>query len=491
MNHYDLVVIGAGPGGTPAAMAAAQFGKQVLLVDKRGEPGGECLFEGCIPSKILENAANRYAMLKAAEGFHVELTSEPQIHWSEVLKEKERILKMRAMGAMKRIEALPTLEFRAGSARFVDEHTIEVEGERIGFDHAVIATGALAHLPPLTGDGVAKAWTNADVFKSAEIPEEIAFIGAGAISCELVQMFAKLGVKCHILERSPRILKRIDEQSALIVQKRMMEQGIDVILNVEFDGIDGDLGHYTVRYTQNGEAKTLTVPHLLIATGRSPNVEDLGLEAAGVEYDHHGIRTDEGMRTSQPHIYAVGDCAVGPKFAHWATYQAGIAVHNIFAPAQRRAVEPDKLSWVLFSDPQIASAGLSEEEAKARGMEVSGELYDYAVDARAQIDHATDGILKFVVDKATKKIVGVQVVGPEASSLSGEAALIVSQKMSLMEVMGAIHPHPTYSEAFGNVARTAFFKGMMAMRRGGGQGNAHGAPGGSGGPHGHGHGGGH
>ncbi len=466
MRHYDLIVIGAGPGGTPAAMAAAQFGKKVLLVDKRGEPGGECLFEGCIPSKILENAANRYAMLKAAEGFHVELKSPPQIHWKEVLEEKARIIRMRAMGAMKRIEALPSLEFRKGTARFVDDHTVEVDGERIGFDHAIVATGATAHLPPLKGEGVARAWTNADVFKSAEIPKEIAFIGAGAISCELVQMFAKLGTRCHILERGPRILKRIDEQSALIVQKQMMEQGIDVILNVGFDEISGGPGEYTIHYTRDGTARSLEVPTLLIATGRAPNVEGLGLEAAGVDYDRHGIVTDEGMQTSQPHIYAVGDCATGPRFAHWATYQAGIAVHNIYAPARKRQVEPSKLAWVLFSDPQIASAGLSEAEARAQGLEVTTELYDYAVDARAQIDHATEGILKFVVQKGSGRILGVQVVGPEASSLSGEAALIVSRKMTMMEVMDAIHPHPTYTEAFGNLARTAFFKGMMARRRG-------------------------
>ena len=468
MKRYDLVVIGAGPGGTPAAMAAAQFGKQVLLVDRRGEPGGECLFEGCIPSKILENAANRYAMLKAAEGFHVELKSEPQIHWKAVLEEKAQIIRRRAMGAMKRIEALPTLEFKSGSARFVDDHTIEVAGERYAFDHAVIATGAVAHLPPLKGEGVARAWTNADLFTSETIPDEIAFIGAGAISCELVQMLAKLGTRCHLLERGPRILRKIDEQSALIVQKRMMEQGINLMLNLSFDAIEGEPGDYTVHYSRNGEAGTLRVPYLLIATGRTPNVEGLGLEAAGVEYDRHGITTDEGMQTSRSHIYAVGDCAAGPKFAHWATYQAGIAVHNIFAPAQKRAVEPDKLSWVLFSDPQIASAGLSEEEARKKGMEVSVELYDYAVDARAQIDHATDGILKFVVERATQRVVGVQAVGPEASSLSGEAALIVAQKMKITEIMGAIHPHPTYSEAFGNLARGAFFKGMMAMRRRGG-----------------------
>ncbi|WP_457593627.1 dihydrolipoyl dehydrogenase family protein [Hydrogenimonas sp.] len=466
MKKYDLIVIGAGPGGTPVAMAAAQFGKKVLLVDKRGEPGGECLFEGCIPSKILENAANRYAMLKEAEGFHIELKSTPQIHWEAVLSEKDAILKKRSGAALKHIEALPSLDFMRGTARFIDEHTVEVEGKRIAFDNAVIASGASAHLPPLQGDGVQKAWTNADLFKSSQIPDEIAFIGAGAISCELVQMFAKLGVKCHILERGPRILRRIDEQCALIVQEKMQRSGIDVVLNVDFGEIEGDLGGYTVHYTQEGEAKTLEVPHLLIATGRAPNVEGLGLEEAGVVFDRHGIRVDAGMQTNQPHIYAVGDCAVGPKFAHWATYEAGIAVHNLYAPS-RHEVENDKLVWVLFSDPQIASAGLDEASAKAKGLEVSVEVYEYAADARAQIDHATDGILKFVVDNASKHIVGVQAVGPEASSLSGEAALIVSKKLTMMDVMGAIHPHPTYTEAFGNLARSAFFKSMM-MHRGGG-----------------------
>ncbi|WP_457595765.1 dihydrolipoyl dehydrogenase family protein [Hydrogenimonas sp.] len=464
MYDYELLVIGAGPGGTPAALAAARFGKKVLLVDKRGEPGGECLFEGCIPSKILENAANRYAALKAAEGFHVELKSDPQIHWKEVLVEKEAIVRQRSQGALRQIEALPNLDFKEGMAMFVDEHTVDIEGERVTFEKAVVATGASAHLPPLSGDGVQKAWTNADVFKSETIPDEIAFIGAGAISCELVQMFAKLGTKCHILERGPRILRKVDEESALIVQNRMQDQGIDVLLDVTFGEIDGDVGGYVVNYTQNGEAKRLEVPYLLIATGRAPNVEGMGLEKAGVKYDRHGIATDASLQTSQPHIYAVGDCTTGPKFAHWATYEAGIAIHNLFAPS-RHEIDESKLAWVLFSDPQIASAGYDEATAAAKGMEVESAAYRYAVDARAQIDHATEGILKFVMEKKSGRIVGIQAVGPEASSLSGEASLIVAKGMTAMDVMGTIHPHPTYTEAFGNLARELFFKKMAARSR--------------------------
>lgn len=299
--------------------------------------------------------------------------------------------------------------------------------------------------------------------QKTELPKEIAFIGAGAISCELVQMFAKLGVKCHILERGPRILKRIDEGSALIVQKRMEEQEIDVVLNVEFKSIDGEEGNFTVRYGQDGKEKSLIVPHLLIATGRHPNVEGLGLEAAGVDYDHHGIKTDASMQTSVPHIYAVGDCALMPKFAHWASYTAGIAVHNIYAPSRHEA-DSSKLSWVLFSDPQIASVGLSEAEAVKAGKEVEVVRYDYRIDARAQIDHAIDGLLKFVIDKSEGTIVGIQIVSEDASSLSGEAALIVAQKMKPMQVMGAIHPHPTLTEAFGKLAQSHFFASMMKSR---------------------------
>ncbi|ADV46229.1 dihydrolipoyl dehydrogenase family protein [Nitratifractor salsuginis] len=464
MKQYDLVVIGAGPGGTPAAMMAARFGKKVLLIDKRGEPGGECLFEGCIPSKILENAANRYALLKEARSFHIDLDGAAQIHWEEVIADKDVLLEQRAQAALASFKVLPSLDFLAGETAFVDAHTIEVNGERYGFEHAIVATGASAHIPPLKGEGVSRAWTNADIFKAKELPEEIAFIGAGAISCELVQMFAKLGVKCHILERGPRILKRIDEEAALIVQKRMQEQGIEVLLNVGFDSIDGDEGDFTIRYTQEGAAKTLRVPHLLIATGRAANVEGIGLEKAGVEFDRHGIKVDGGMQSTVPHIYAVGDCAVGPKFAHWATYTAGVAIHNIYAPTRHEAQE-EKLSWVLFSDPQIASAGLSEAEAAQKGLEVSVEKYDYAADARAQIDKDAEGFIKFVVETKSGVIKGVQVVSYDASSLAGEASLIVANAMTVLQVMGAIHPHPTLTEGFGKLAQSLFFKSMMNRRR--------------------------
>ncbi len=463
MKKVDLVVIGAGPGGTPAAMAAAQFGKRVLLVDKRVAPGGECLFEGCIPSKVLENAANRFAAVHALKAFHIDVEGKEQIHWDAVLEDKKEIVSRRSMGAKKQMQRFPTLEFQEGEAVFTDAHTVEVNGEPVHFEYAIIATGARAHFPPLEGNGVKNAWTNADVFKEKTIPKEITFIGAGAISCELVQMFNKLGTKCTLLERGERILKHVDAESANRVQQQMLDEGIEIVLNVTFQSVEGDHGAFVVNYTKEDKTYIHETPHLLVATGRSANTEGLGLEKAAVSFDRHGIKVDDTLQTTQANIYAVGDCNTGPKFAHWASYEAGIAIHNIFAPMKHR-VDLGKLSWVLFSDPQIASVGITEEEAGKQGIAVDVERYDYATDARAQIDKEGNGLLKFVIEKESKIIRGIQIVSEDASSLSGEAAVIVANEMTAMDVMKAIHPHPTLTEAFGKLAQNIFMKQMMQGR---------------------------
>ncbi len=464
MEHYDLVVIGAGPAGTPAAMAAAQFGKKVLLVDKRGEPGGECLFEGCIPSKVLENAANRYAMLKEAQNFHVELKSSVQIHWEEVLRDKEAIITRRAKAALIMIEKMPTLSFKKGEAVFVDAHTIQVEQTQYGFDKALIATGGKVHIPPFKGNGIQKAWTNRDVFFEEEIPKELLFVGAGAISCELAQMFNKLGTQCTILERHGRILKQVDAEVAEAIQKRMIESGIEIELNVAINTIDYHEHTFDIHFEQDGQTRSLQKERVLLATGRGANIDTLALENANVAYDAHGVIVNEMLQSSQPHIFACGDCIDAPRFAHTASYEAGVVVHNMFAPHPRK-VDYDKNSWVLFSDPQAASVGIGEVEAKKRGIDVMVASYDFSVDARAQIDKEELGFVKFIIDKKSQVIVGIEILSEDAASLASEAALIVANKMTAMDVMTAIYPHPTLGESFGKLAQKIFMGMMMAKKQ--------------------------
>ena len=466
MNKYDLIVIGAGPAGTPAAMAAAQFGKKVLLIDKRDAPGGECLFEGCIPSKVLENAANEYYKVANSELFHIE-TLNPQIHWEEVIKDKEMILKKRSMGALKAIEMLPNLDFKQGIAKFKDENSIVLNDEVYYFDKALIATGAKTTFPPIQGNGIDKVWTNKDIFLQKELPNELLIIGAGAISCELTQMFNKLGVKCHILQRSARILKHIPEDGALIVQNRMIESGIQIDCNVNLEEVNYENGKFIVKFTQNNESKILEYKNVLMATGRSANVDGLELEKANVEYSKKGVSVNKELQTSNPNIYACGDCIPAPKFAHTASYEAGIVVHNMFTPQSvpNHEVDYDKNSWVLFSDPQIGIAGLDEESAEKRGIKIKVEKYDYMQDARAQINKETEGFVKFIIDESSQIIIGIEIVSEDASSLIGEASLIVANKMTIMNIMNAIHPHPTLTEGFGKLAQTIFFKNMMKRRK--------------------------
>jgi dihydrolipoamide dehydrogenase len=457
-DNYDVLVIGGGPGGTPAAMQLASKGKKVLLVEKSGKLGGACLFSGCIPSKIIKHAADEYASTNRTAFGGQAISEDRSIVWRNIRATMDRILSLRSDTALQRVKRIPGLTFVAGTARFISNHHVEIEDnsgkkKSCTFEQAIISTGSVPSIPPFVGDSAQKVLTSERLFEQESLLESLVIIGGGPIGVELAQMLAKLGAKCTIIEMLDTILHGIVEPEfvARLTQK-LHDSNVGLYASskvLEIKRSDGDF--YTSFTDAQGERKTIQSQQVLVAAGRLPNVGDLNLEAVGIEFSQRGIVVDECLETQVKGIYATGDVISGPKFAHTATYEAHIAATNILKGNVQKA-DFSKNSWVLFSDPEIASVGYTHAEALNHGQEIITGNYNYEIDAAAQISGNPFGLLKFVVDKKNQQIIGVHIFTQGAASIIGEAALIVSRKLTLQEVAQAIHPHPTLTEAFGILA---------------------------------------
>ncbi|PKN89010.1 MAG: NAD(P)/FAD-dependent oxidoreductase [Deltaproteobacteria bacterium HGW-Deltaproteobacteria-1] len=458
-KKIDVVVIGGGPGGTPAAMHMASKGKKVLLVEKAGKLGGACLFVGCIPSKIIKHAADEYDALRNKPAGDRPFSEDAGVFWKEIRARMDSILSMRSAGALQRLTQIPQAMMIAGSAKFTSNHEIEIEGmngERsvYGFDHAIIATGSIPVVPPFKGDAVQDVLTTELLFKQETLPPSVVIIGGGPIGVELAQMLTKLTVKCTIIEMLETILPGVVEpEFAEELAKKLAASGIDVFTSAKVLEVNRSGGNFTTTFIDGaGGQRTVRSEKVLAAAGRMPNLKDLHLEATDIRFDRQGIAVDDYLQPGVSGIYAVGDVIHGPKFAHTATYEAYIAAVNILMGQNVQKADLSKNSWVLFSDPEIASAGYTTADALKNNHDILTGSYDYKIDATAQINRSPFGYLKFVVDKKSLAIVGIHIFAPGASSIAGEAALIVAKNMTLQDVAQTIHPHPTLTEAFGFLA---------------------------------------
>ncbi len=461
MKKYDVVIIGAGPGGTPAAIRLAKAGKNVLLIDNRGEPGGECLFEGCIPSKTLEQSADYFYLLKYMKDFGINGGGTPSINWEKVVRKKNDIIQQRLEMELKLFESIPTLNFMNGEARFVSSKKIEIIScatnkliEEVSFDYAIIATGSKPFIPPFEGNGVSKVWTNKEMFEEEDLPKSVLIIGAGAIGVEFAQMFAKVNVRTTVVEMLDRILPPVETNFAnLLYEKMKKEDKIDIYLSSEVKRIDYEKEKFLTTFElPDKSTKRISSDRVIVASGRRPNLEPLRLEKAAIDFNKRGIAVDKYLETNVEGIYAVGDIINGPTFAHTATYEALIAANNILN-GNMQQVDFTKNSWVLFSDPEIASAGLTEKQALDSGFKIITGSYDYGKDVRAQINDRPFGRLKFVAEKETGRLLGIHIFTEGAADLAGEAVLAVSTESTIKDIAEAIHPHPTLTESFGVLAR--------------------------------------
>ena len=458
--HYDVLVIGGGPGGTPAAMALAGAGRRVLLVEAGSGLGGTCLFEGCIPSKIFRETAKR--RLQAAHVREFGLTGPgPQdvdIDWQRVQARKREILAHRSQAARAQVGRLDNLELVFGRARLTGPRTAVIEApdehRDVEFDNAILATGSIASRPPIDGAQLPGVLDSTGLLELESLPASLVLIGAGPIGVEMAQIFAMLGVRVTLREAMTRILGPVDAVLAGLLADRLRGDGIDVHTGVRVESIVESGDGHAVTYQYEGRRRTVQAQAAAIVAGRRPNVDGLGLDSTAVRHDAHRVKVDANLQTGEPGIYATGDLVGNPMFAHWATAQAhALARHLMGRPTA--FPRPEHNTAVIFSYPEIGMAGLTVEDARAAGLDVEVAEYDYRGDARAQISGDPFGRVRIVYRADDRRVVGVHALVEGAADLMGEAALIVRHELTVDQVAAAIHPHPTLSEALGLAALTA------------------------------------
>lgn len=440
--HADLCIIGAGSGGLSVAAGAVQMGASVVLIEK-GAMGGDCLNTGCVPSKALIAAAHVAHAARSGRRFGVE-AAEFNVHFKEVHEHVHGVIGAIAPhDSVERFEGLGVHVIKA-AARFVDARTVEASGERIVARRFVVATGSRAAIPPIPGLADAGCLTNESIFELQQRPDHLIVIGGGPIGIEMAQSFRRLGAAVTVIEKFG-ILAKDEPEAVAVVRASLQRDGIKVIEGVGVSGVHRDGAMTTV--TLDGDSplgRTIQGSHLLIAAGRRPNIENLGLDAAGITFTPKGITVDARLLTSNRRVFAIGDVAGGPQFTHIAGYHAGIVIRNaLFAlPAK---VDYAALPWVTYSDPELAHTGLTEADARKARHDVQVLTWSFDMNDRAQAERETEGLAKIVLGPKGR-ILGATIVGPRAGELIGTWALAISARLKIGAVASAVMPYPTLSE---------------------------------------------
>lgn len=462
-----LAVIGGGPGGYAAAFLAADLGMDVTLIDPAENPGGVCLYRGCIPSKALLHVAKLLAETQDASRWGIRY-AKPQIDLEQLREWKESVVQ-RLTGGLGQLSRQRKIQHIRGRAVFQDRGTLEItlnngEKQSLVFDYAILATGSRpAQVPGLSLDSPAVI-NSTGALQLPDIPRSLLVIGGGYIGLEMGTVYAALGSEVTVIEMMPGLLPGADRDLVKYVHKRLEQKFAGIWLNSRVKTLSHSRAGVKVTF-EDAEQKVSekVFEKVLIAVGRKPNSEGIGLENTAVEVDRRGfVKVDAQRRTAEPRIYAIGDVVGEPMLAHKASHEGRTAVEAI--AGHKVAFEPRAIPAVVFTDPELAWTGLTETEAKAQNRQIEVVRFPWAASGRALTMDRPDGLTKMIIDPETERVLGVGIVGSGAGELIGEATLAIEMAATATDIKLTIHPHPTLSETIMESAEMFFGQSTHVYR---------------------------
>ncbi len=455
-KQYDLVVIGAGPGGYVAAAKAASLGLSTAIVEKDASLGGTCLHRGCIPTKALLHAADTFDEIK--HGAHIGIkTAGVEVDWTEVQKYKDRVVNTNAGGVSHLMKA-KGIDVFTGFGSLGDKNTVQVKGAKeshtLTTKNILLAVGSKPR--DLPGADSSPRILNSDtILGLKQIPGSLTIIGGGVIGIEFASIFSRFGTKVNVIEAMPRILAPADHECSKELRTQLEKQGVIFHVNAKVTKVSNKSEQAHVNFSdESGAAVQIDSDYVLVSIGRIPLTSGIGLETTRVQLDRGFVVVDGSMKSAENNIYAIGDCVNTPWLAHIASKEGLIAVEQM-AGLKPIALNYDHTPSCVYSEPPVAWAGLTEDQARERGLDVKISKFDFARNAKAGILQKNRGFVKFITDKKYGEIIGVHIIGPQATELLAEPAFAMQMEATIDDIAATVHAHPTLYEAIYEAALNA------------------------------------
>lgn len=461
MTEKRITILGAGPGGYAAAFLAADRGMSVTLIDENSKPGGVCLHRGCIPSKSLLHLSRLIEETRNAEACGLKFQP-PEIDLNRIREWNREIISKMSNGLISLCKQR-RVEFVNGRARFLDGNNLIINNkDRMSFDHCILATGSQPICPPLFSQIGDRTLTSTSALELEEVPERLLVVGGGYIGLEMGTVYSSLGSQVSVVEMTGDLLTGVDRDLVRPLSSRLKSQFQNIYLNTRV--VSCELKDNRVSVQFDGDIDTASYDRILVAVGRKPNTVDIGLESTGVKTDDHGfIQVDERFQTGESSIFAIGDVTGGAMLAHKASAEGKDVVG--FLSGDKPSQKARSVPAVVFTDPEIAWCGLTETEAKNKGMKVQVAKFPWGASGRAQTLGRPDGVTKLILDPDTEQVLGMGVTGVGAGELIGEGVLAVDNGLKAKYLAHSIHPHPTLSETIMESAEAFYGEATHIYKR--------------------------